>query len=397
MTATNPFRVLFSWLLPERDTSHEIPNMVSRISGTLQSLVDNYNNASGNAAERVQITKQLDPDRANRQDDFFRCAVLTSTWALSTRGRGSSLEIFLLPTTELVLDKVEAHSRLKLRLQLVAQKGRTNWTLDSLELHDQELETLLKSLFRDLISRAKASGESATNKFSTLTGSLAGSVKELISEKNLLALKLASQQEKLQNQIARDIHDAVIGDLMSLKRGITESRLNTVQISTMIDDMTQTLRDICHQLSPRDLDELGLAIVLKELAENFQDRTAVKCVFETSSDVPRMDSSVELQLYRIVQECLHNIEKYADASLVKVFISYEKETISVSVQDNGKGIQPQPVTPARTKDGGTGSHIMRERTELIKCTHPASLNVNSDASGTKVTVTVRPLESVNIE
>ena len=99
---------------------------------------------------------------------------------------------------------------------------------------------------------------------------------------------------------------------------------------------------------------------------------------------------MQLHVYRIVQECLNNIEKYAEATRVVVSIDIADNTFTLTIQDNGKGFNPSDMSGRRAKEGGLGMGSIRERAELIRCFYPARLFVESEQDeGSKVKLEIK--------
>ena len=77
-----------------------------------------------------------------------------------------------------------------------------------------------------------------------------------------------------------------------------------------------------------------------------------------------MNPLVEVTLFRIIQECLNNVRKHAEANEVEVRLKIMEAEIEVSIEDNGRGFDPNAVT-SNTMEGGIGLFSMRERAELV--------------------------------
>jgi len=82
--------------------------------------------------------------------------------------------------------------------------------------------------------------------------------------------------------------------------------------------------------------------------------------FEVDGE-PRLSKTIEIEVYRVIQEALNNILKHAQASLVVVKIQSDRNLVHVTIQDNGKGFNPIQIE----KGGGLGFHNIRERIHRI--------------------------------
>ncbi|MGH9551173.1 MAG: sensor histidine kinase, partial [Terriglobales bacterium] len=212
-------------------------------------------------------------------------------------------------------------------------------------------------------------------------------VRELLLAGQNMAQKIVSQQEEIQNRIARDLHDAIIADIMALKRSIDEQKgLSTDEITRTLEAISQRLREICHDLTPRDLRDWGLQTVIEDMLERLAQRTGADCSLECEKDLPEFPYPVQLHLYRIIQESLNNVEKYAEATRVTVRFEVSEQRFRLTMHDNGKGFSASEQESRRAREGGTGLSGIRERAEMIRCFYPMQLKVESQPGQGSTTV-----------
>ena len=127
----------------------------------------------------------------------------------------------------------------------------------------------------------------------------------------------------------------------------------------------QEVRRISRNLRPSELDDLGLAPAIRSLCGEFGQRTSVAIdlsFFELPKSLP---SEIELNLYRIIQEALGNIEKHSQATQVTLRFSREHFGIKAIIRDNGRGFDPHLARAKTTKAPGMGLVDMKERVALI--------------------------------
>lgn len=339
-----------------------------------------------------------DSQAPHRLYQYGRVIVTTALWALSVRGRSGIVDIFSLPASEAAqLPQSETASRLKVRFELTNRLNGPVWTLSDLPIDENELGVILLGLLRDLVAHSKhelnPDGKIIDVSLKlTGTTSIVEPIRMLLKEKHHLIQRVVSQQEEIQNRIARDIHDAVINDIMSVKRLFADSdKFSKNEIVLMLDDIVLQLREICQDLTPRYLKDWGLKPVLKDLVMRLAERTAAKCVFNCSCQIPRLPHDVEVHIFRIIQEIFNNIEKHAEATEVFLDVQLDDHLLTLTVKDNGKGFvlkDIQNVSPSL--DGsGSGSSIIRERTELISELTQAYVEIQSDPGfGTVVSLKV---------
>ncbi|MDX1619462.1 MAG: sensor histidine kinase [Nitriliruptorales bacterium] len=178
------------------------------------------------------------------------------------------------------------------------------------------------------------------------------------------AREVTRAQERERARIARDLHDVVAQDLTLLGRrldqlddGIGEPQ----EVRELTDDILDTVRRVSRGLRPPALEDLGLVPALKALAGDLEDRTRIETSVRTAGEARRLSGEVELALYRIVQEALHNAERHAEPDEVTVTVEFTPETVTITVADDGTGLDLDALT---STPAGLGLLGMRERAKL---------------------------------
>jgi signal transduction histidine kinase len=188
-------------------------------------------------------------------------------------------------------------------------------------------------------------------------------------------LNLANEAERERGRIARDLHDQTLADLRHLALLTDQIKTNgepsgkqTTVLRGEIESISQEVRRICEDLSPSVLQNVGFAAALEfALSHAVQDAPAEKrfeyefhcdeAIEERSGLAP----SVQMQIYRIVQEAVSNIWRHAEATEVKMFVTIANEgEFSLKIEDNGR-----PFTSQHTNSEGRGLANMRARAGLI--------------------------------
>jgi len=320
-----------------------------------------------------------------------RLVVATSQWALSMRGRTGLVEAFILPSTELMnLPNSELPSRAKLRLK-VHDGGSGAWMVNDVIVTGDEMNALMRGLFKDVVGRTRHDFDDMPEPMRLIAGgqSFAGTVRSLVAEKHALVQKIVDQQEAIQNNLARDLHDVVLGNVMLLRRSVSGGNpLSTEETATVLDEIAKRLRDVCQELSPRDLKDCGLRPMIEELCSSLSTRVGCRTHFICPDDLPVFPHEVSLHIYRIAQECFNNITKHASASEVTLSIGLTQNVFTMTIADNGVGYDTEKPT-GRTRAGGSGASIIRERAELIACINPARVWFDSQqGKGAKLTLEI---------
>jgi two-component system sensor histidine kinase UhpB len=131
----------------------------------------------------------------------------------------------------------------------------------------------------------------------------------------------------------------------------------------------EELLQLARQLRPTALDDHGLIPALASQVEDFAQRSGIDARFARHGDMPSLTDEEQLVIYRVTQESLSNIAQHANASHVRVQLSFVGRT-SLRVCDDGAGFEPGPGNEGpngrpRGRAGGLGVSGMRERALLI--------------------------------
>jgi signal transduction histidine kinase len=155
------------------------------------------------------------------------------------------------------------------------------------------------------------------------------------------------------------------------------------QNTELIEQLSKQTRTISHLLHPPLLDEIGLLPAIRMFAEGFGERSNVKVTVDLSPEVGRLPPTMEISIFRIVQECLTNVYRHSESktALIRIRPSRDK-SISVQVCDEGKGIPSDNGASILVGNNrGVGLSGMRERVRELGGT----LDIHSNEGGTTVT------------
>ncbi|MCU1383562.1 MAG: hypothetical protein JWL71_2259 [Acidobacteria bacterium] len=229
-----------------------------------------------------------------------------------------------------------------------------------------------------------------------VTESLAIHDRLRVSETRLrrLAASLHSARESERANVARELHDELGQALTSLKIDLTRTLRDLIPLHLapeMVDRMqsmvggievaTETVRRLATALRPPALDHLGLAAAIELEGAALARRTGLRCRISGNLRAAGLTNEETTAVFRIVQEALTNIVRHADASVVRIVMRETQRHMSVTVQDNGRGITATAIDDAAS----IGLLGMRERAELIG----ARLEISGQAGkGTVVVITL---------
>jgi two-component system, NarL family, sensor histidine kinase DevS len=197
--------------------------------------------------------------------------------------------------------------------------------------------------------------------------------------------RIVAAQELERQRLARELHDETGQALTSILLGLKQlegggSQEAVAALRELVVATLQDVRRLAVELRPKVLDDFGLVPALERLTQGFAETTGIAVDLEASAITERLPTEVETAIYRIVQESLTNVVKYARAGRVSVLLTRAEGRIKAVIEDDGTGFDP-----SATDGGGIGLVGMRERIALIDGT----LAVESSATtGTTVAVEV---------
>ena len=178
-------------------------------------------------------------------------------------------------------------------------------------------------------------------------------------------------QENERTRIARELHDSTSQSLTSLLVGLqnlkqthTENELASRidQLRSVISITLDEVRTISWRLRPSALDDLGLISALEKYVEDYRERYELTVELVANGMEERLPLEIETAIYRIIQEGLTNIARYAQASAASVIVSRRHNLIRIIIEDNGIGFDPDEV---RKSTNSLGLQGIQERAALF--------------------------------
>lgn len=282
----------------------------------------------------------------------------------------------------------------RVREELAAAREREK------NLHKQrnEQEQALKN-----VSRLVAKAEKSVSQVGVALDFLNGNMDEIneqlegIQVRYQLGQKIIKMQEDERKRVAREIHDGPAQNLANvvLKAEICErlfanNRMDELmaeleELKQTINASLQETRQIIHNLRPMVLDDLGLVPAVKLLTEDLQKQAEIEVEMTVIGKARRLDSAVEVAIFRIVQEAINNTYKYARATRITIKLEYLTEQVNAAVEDNGIGFDMGSLNDRLTTGEHFGLYGMRERIELLG----GSLTIHSNKGiGTRIGIMI---------
>ncbi len=192
-------------------------------------------------------------------------------------------------------------------------------------------------------------------------------VQMLVRKQQLITETTIQAQEKERDELGRELHDNINQILATVKMylGMAKAKENTPvdlvnQSYEYVNEVIEEIRKLSHSLVTPSLGDLGLKDALQGLVEeiNLLNKLEVRLFFDEEYHKKDNDKTKELMFYRIVQEQLNNISKYANADKVIISLRANNENIGLTVTDNGVGFDIEQ------KSNGIGLKNIRSRVEF---------------------------------
>lgn len=204
-----------------------------------------------------------------------------------------------------------------------------------------------------------------------------------------LSASLLTAQEDERRTISRDLHDdlgqLVTAICLDLERGLivtVDSKKESIVRLAL--EKTQSLLDKVHEISaklrPRILDDLGLQDAARSLVRDFKDRTGIELRLEMKFDHHNVPQEISQNVYRILQEALNNVAKYAGTERAVVHLNVHTNGVELDVCDEGMGFCLDELNGATL-----GILGMRERAELLGGTFQI---ITAPGEGTEIHVSI---------
>ena len=225
---------------------------------------------------------------------------------------------------------------------------------------------------------------------------LEGGSAPVVSDQGLASpvVQIIEAQEEERRKLSRKVHD---GPAQSLSNFILNAEIALRLMDTDPDKAREELknlkstasttfssvRDFIFELRPMMLDDLGLVPTVRRYIESYKERSGLDASLLITGKEQRVQSHLEVLVFRAVQELLANAREHAQATQVKAALDVDSTQVKVSVEDNGKGFDPEGA--AFTGGQGRGLKTLKERIGLVGGTMEIA---SAAGKGTRVSLVV---------
>lgn len=197
--------------------------------------------------------------------------------------------------------------------------------------------------------------------------SMAQVMQNSVRSNHLLTQKIIFLQEEERKSLARDLHDEIGQHLAAIHidatailnaKSIKDARESAIAIDVVARQVMNIVHDMLQFLRPSGLDVLGLSAAVKDLVDIWgRKNSKITVHLEFKGEVDDVDETVSIVVYRLVQECLTNITRHADAHTVSISIARKSGVIELEISDDGRGLDTKVIS------SGFGLAGMNERVQ----------------------------------
>jgi PAS domain S-box-containing protein len=201
--------------------------------------------------------------------------------------------------------------------------------------------------------------------------------KQLEIERKKSILSLIEGQEIERKRLSRDLHDGLgqllfaiklhVKKLSNSKNLIGKDRFFVGEITDILEMTIVETRQIYQNLLPSTLADFGLEVAMKQIIKVMRENSDSKITYKFHGKAVRLESDVEVGIYRIAQEAINNSNKHSDAENIWVTLEMTDNKIQLIIRDNGVGIETNGKKNTNVMDQrlSHGMNNMKQRAEIL--------------------------------
>ncbi len=299
--------------------------------------------------------------------------------------------ILVLYEGRLVADRPTSEAVPKEIVELIVGSSRQEqvtpliWALESYHTAQQQAEELrqTQATLRESLDARTSLNRQLLERLKDQIGALG----QLTAALQATQRRLITEREDERKALARELHDQVIQDLLSFNYRLEEieegdvsptMQKNVEAVRQGIRNVVSELRQICSDLRPPTIDHHGLSAAIDSLAHEWASRSNINVHLEIDPELGRLPETIELSVFRIVQEGLSNIRKHSFAR--NIWLSLQRTpsaSLLVRLEDDGQGLSVPPDLASLTVNKHYGLVGISERVALLG----GLMNIDSSKGG----------------
>ena len=356
------------------------------------SFFQDYQTVAGEIPAKLQQLRELTADNPDQQDNWLRLESITNR-RLNVLNNSVQLKR---------AGSADAQAQAQLRQQIIDVSGEADSLLQKMQSEEQQLldvrrlqsERWFRITAYILCAAFLVALALFIFHYRVLNAEL-GAREQAEASLRTLSVRLLEVQDQERRKFSRELHDSLGQYLVGVKMNLTMLG-NSMQANALITESTKLVdlaitdtRTISHLLHPPLLDEAGFGSAARWYVEGFAKRSGIPTSLDIPESFGRLPESIELALFRVLQESLTNVHRHSKSPRADVSLRLSPQQVVLRVRDYGKGIPAEVLDRFQQNraHGGVGLTGMRERIHELG----GRLEMNSNGRGTEV-LAVMPRE-----
>ncbi|MDT0606101.1 sensor histidine kinase [Croceitalea rosinachiae] len=194
-------------------------------------------------------------------------------------------------------------------------------------------------------------------------------VDNLLKEQELVSIDaMIAGQEKERQRVANELHDDLGSLMATIKLHFDNAKISKKDpalqnAQKLLDQAYQKVRGMAHSKNSGVMSDQGLLPAIKKMAQVITETNALEVVVEAFGMGDRLENSLELNLFRMVQELVANTIKHAEATKVTIQFTQHEDNLNIIIEDNGKGFDRSKIETDKT---GMGLTTIEKRVEHLE-------------------------------
>ncbi|MEM9362044.1 MAG: ATP-binding protein [Bacteroidota bacterium] len=194
-------------------------------------------------------------------------------------------------------------------------------------------------------------------------------VENLLKEQELVSIDaMIAGQEKERQKVAGELHDDLGSLMATIKLHFDNAKISKKDASLqhaqkLLEEAYQKVRGMAHHKNSGVMSDQGLLPAIKKMAKTITETDAMEVTVEDFGLGERMENTLELSIFRMIQELVANAIKHADATKVNIQLTQHKENLNIIVDDNGKGFDRSQIDK---QTSGMGLTTIEKRVEHLE-------------------------------